>query len=165
MDLYFMRHAEAASSGADDFQRPLTPEGRATVAAEARGLAAFGLVPDQILTSPLFRACQTAEIVGAVLAVPVAQCAALASGCNLKLLAEALQEHTSHASLMVVGHQPDLATMIGQLIGRDSAAVAMGKGAVAIVQIPGMVAPGNGVLCCLLPAELLCAASAPSSLG
>ncbi|BCM90361.1 hypothetical protein IAD21_02213 [Abditibacteriota bacterium] len=65
-----MRHGIAVErneqSDADfylDWQRPLTPQGRDSTRAAARGLVAFCPPPDLIATSPLLRALQTAEIV------------------------------------------------------------------------------------------------------
>ncbi|MBM3462072.1 MAG: phosphohistidine phosphatase SixA, partial [Armatimonadetes bacterium] len=67
MDLYILRHGIAYDHGhpdyPDDDSRPLTPKGRRRTRRIARGMRDLGLRFDAILTSPLPRARQTAEIV------------------------------------------------------------------------------------------------------
>ena len=66
-ELYIMRHGIAVTRGAgsfaDDSKRPLTPEGKMKVQEIAKGLLRLGFEVDWILTSPLVRAVETAEIV------------------------------------------------------------------------------------------------------
>src|SRR2546428_6646582 len=68
-ELYIMRHGIAVTRGAgsfaDDSKRPLTPEGKMKVQEIAKGLLRLGFEVDWILTSPLVRAVETAEIVPA----------------------------------------------------------------------------------------------------
>src|SRR5262245_64321914 len=67
MNLYIMRHGIAAAatdpSGAEDDERPLTHKGIKRMRRAARGVARLKLPLDGILTSPVLRARQTAEIV------------------------------------------------------------------------------------------------------
>ncbi len=67
MDLVLFRHADALNVGEagikTDEERPLSDKGKVRAKASARGLKALGLKPDLILSSPLVRARQTAEIV------------------------------------------------------------------------------------------------------
>src|SRR5215469_4808978 len=84
-ELCLMRHGIAVMrtgiAGLDDAKRPLTPDGRARMKAIARGLRAAGFVPSWIVTSPLVRAQQTAEIVAKVMGeAPLELCDALAPG-------------------------------------------------------------------------------------
>jgi phosphohistidine phosphatase len=65
MILYFLRHELAGDRAewmADDRKRPLTEEGKRRMAGSARALAGLGLGLEAIVTSPLTRARQTAEI-------------------------------------------------------------------------------------------------------
>src|SRR6266436_1539159 len=65
-ELYLIRHALAADRGdawPDDSKRPLTDEGMSRMRKAARGLARLGVSVEVVLTSPLVRARQTAEIV------------------------------------------------------------------------------------------------------
>lgn len=66
MDLYIIRHAWAGQRGdpayADDSLRPLTDEGRKRFARMIEALAPCGLTPQLIVTSPMLRCVQTAEV-------------------------------------------------------------------------------------------------------
>src|ERR671915_2383479 len=67
-ELYLIRHGIAEERGEawpDDNKRPLTDEGMSRLRKSVRGLARLGVTFDVVLTSPLVRTRQTAEIVGA----------------------------------------------------------------------------------------------------
>src|SRR5216117_2188783 len=69
-ELYLVRHGLAEERGdawPDDAKRPLTEKGMASMRKEARALARLGVVLDVVLSSPLVRTRQTAEIVAAAL--------------------------------------------------------------------------------------------------
>ena len=66
MNLYILRHgiaADRSSKYPDDNLRPLTRKGIDRMRREAKGMSAIGIAPDVIISSPLVRAIQTAEIV------------------------------------------------------------------------------------------------------
>ena len=66
MKLYFLRHGEAGDPAqweGNDAERPLTDDGRRRMALEARTMRRLELGVDRVITSPLLRARQTAEIV------------------------------------------------------------------------------------------------------
>src|SRR5262245_20782017 len=66
--LYLVRHAIAAERGdkwPDDAERPLTHEGIARMRQVVKGLVELDAEIDLVLSSPLRRAMQTAEIVAA----------------------------------------------------------------------------------------------------
>ena len=66
MDVYLLRHGIAAERDEmkypNDEERPLTEEGIAKMREAAAGIAAVVDAPDVILTSPLVRTKQTADI-------------------------------------------------------------------------------------------------------
>lgn len=163
MDLYFLRHGKAIdprSPGCpDDFHRVLTAQGIQEMEAEADALARFGVRPDRILTSPLVRARETATIVAERLDCEKALVVndLLAPGCDLERLTKLLQEHAAANSVFVVGHEPDLSTLIGNVIGRSGANIDMKKGALALVQSPWPVRRGSGTLRWLVYPKLLVA--------
>src|SRR5260370_34582850 len=69
-EIYLIRHGIAEERGdawPDDAKRPLTEEGMARLRKAARGLTRAGVSIDLMLTSPLVRARQTAEIIAAEL--------------------------------------------------------------------------------------------------
>lgn len=169
MRLYLMRHARAASRAdwtAPDAERPLTDEGRARTASAARGLAALAIAPAVAIASPFERTRETAAIVAAELGILLQLEATLQPGADLAALAALLAAHADHTDLLIVGHEPDLSTLIGALIaGKRGAGVEMKKGACACVDLPAGAlrkaaeAPerlaGAGTLCWLLTAPQL----------
>src|SRR5438034_11639970 len=67
-EIYLIRHGlaeERGDSWPDDAKRPLTDEGISRMRKSVRGLSRLGVTLDVVLTSPLVRARQTAEIVAA----------------------------------------------------------------------------------------------------
>ncbi len=139
MELYFLRHGlagEPSQWNGDDDDRPLTEEGRARTAREGAGFARLKLVPDLILTSPLVRASQTAEIVARELGIAeqVLTDKRLSPGFGRKRLRKILKDHADQGRLMLVGHEPDFSETIGRLIGGGR--VTIEKGGLASVEIP-----------------------------
>ncbi|HWL87175.1 MAG TPA: phosphohistidine phosphatase SixA [Polyangiaceae bacterium] len=118
MKLYIMRHGPAedsAPSGRDD-DRVLSVSGRERVRQVARALLQEGEAPRVILTSPLVRAVQTAEIVHSEcqLGAPIETRRELAMGGRG---VELVRELTGRKRVMLVGHQPDLSGLIAELTG------------------------------------------------
>lgn len=70
--LVIMRHAKAEQSSAyEDFDRPLTPRGRADAHKAGAWLAASGYVPDAVLCSPSTRTRSTWHEIAVALATAV----------------------------------------------------------------------------------------------
>jgi len=153
MELYFLRHGPAGSMSdwqGPDVERPLTDAGRRVVSAVADGLGRMDVDVDVILTSPYTRAMQTAEIVAERLGVSdrLHTDERLMAGFGLTELQRVLRDHGDIAGLMLVGHEPDFSTLVGELTGGSS--VHMKKAAVARVDVEDAEAAG-GVLQWLIP--------------
>ncbi len=120
MLLYIVRHAIAVPHGtpgcAED-DRPLTPEGIEKMQKAARGLRNLSVRPDLILTSPLPRALQTAQIMLKELEgkVPVKTLACLSPGGSREEVYREIQQRERLESLMLVGHQPSLGEIAGEI--------------------------------------------------
>lgn len=135
MKLCLVRHAIAAERGAaypDDDLRPLTPEGRLAMERAAAGLAVL-VHPAALLSSPLVRAVQTAEIVGRAWGLEIQQTHFLASDGY-----DALLERVAAAGVRIValvGHEPWLGELASYLLTSDPNAVAfeVKKGAAILV--------------------------------
>jgi phosphohistidine phosphatase len=121
MILYLLRHAKAIprQGGIPEEQRYLTAEGRERFTRMAAGMLEQGMKPDLILTSPLLRAVQTAEILACVLAFsgellvePL-----LAPGIGRRQLARLLKAHSGAGEMVLVGHEPDLSLLVTVLLG------------------------------------------------
>jgi phosphohistidine phosphatase len=135
MKLYFLRHGKAdwPDWNKPDDERPLTPDGKTEVAAVAKLLARLEIAP-VILSSPLPRASQTAEIAGKYLKVKVREEPLLRPGFDVARLRKIL-ENFSGKSLMVVGHEPDFSRTIFQMTGGQTK---VSKAGVALVELdPG----------------------------
>lgn len=154
MELYFVRHgmaAERALNGGDDASRALTEDGMYKMRQVARGLRKLDVIPNMLLSSPVLRAAQTADIIATELGLPVRITDPLAPGCSLDDLATVLAPYQSVKRIMLVGHEPDWSEIIGDIAGGK---VEMKKGAVCRVDC-GVVVAGVGRLVWLLPPKVL----------
>jgi phosphohistidine phosphatase len=116
VQLYLVRHAQAAD-GEPDQLRPLTAEGRRAARELGERLAADGVRPDAVLTSPLLRARQTgAELARAagIEPEPDERLAPGATADDVKAAAVGRGE-----TVVVVGHQPDCGRIAATLHGGE----------------------------------------------
>jgi phosphohistidine phosphatase len=159
MRCYFLRHGIAVdpeSWSGNDFDRPLTREGCARMEHEARAIADLSLDFDWIVTSPLLRAKQTAEIVAARLNMraKLVEDPRLANGFNLERLGAILSDYDAAKSILLVGHEPSMSVTIGRAIGR--ARVELKKAALAGIEFLDP-ASSSGTLLWLIPPKVLVA--------
>jgi phosphohistidine phosphatase len=156
MRIYFLRHGIAEDGGIDvpDRSRRLTPEGIEKMRAEAEGMKRLKVKPDLILTSPLLRAQQTAEIVAKTLSLSdrLLEDERLAYGFDLGALKQIAADHPGVERLMVVGHNPGFSVVPGQLVG--GAGIELKKGGLICLQTD-RIEPGRAVLEWLLPPAAL----------
>jgi phosphohistidine phosphatase len=155
VELYFLRHGIAADTGPEgtgDAGRPLTVEGIEKLRAEARGLHRLGVQLDALLSSPLVRAKQTAAIIARELKLELRLTDALSPGCGLEQLLGLLAEERGAERVMVVGHEPDFSTLIGELTGGSR--VLLKKGGLARVDLE-ILAGGSGTCVWLLSPRVL----------
>jgi phosphohistidine phosphatase len=152
MEVYFFRHGEAepAAPGGSDQSRHLTDRGKRDVHTVGVRLQAAGVKPEAILTSPLVRARQTGEILQQVFGVKAEHDERLRCGATLGSVQTLLSE-CSKERVMLVGHEPDLSTIVGQLTGGR---VKLSTSAVARVDVDTFE-PGHGILMWLLSPKLL----------
>jgi len=124
--LYIMRHGLAVARGSvrfsDDAQRPLVPEGKEKMREIGEGLKRMGCEVDWIVTSPLVRAVETAEIIAESLASrpPVDVSEAMRPGGSAEALVTFLAKRPNRTKVLVVGHEPDLSELAARLIGAGS---------------------------------------------
>ena len=152
MKLYVMRHGSAEDDAPTgrDADRVLTPAGRERVRLVAEALELAGEAPFAILSSPLARALETAEIVAEVTHLArraredeKAQLAGATGGVEIRrelgmgteklaLLAELVR--AGRKRVMIVGHEPDLSMLVMSLVGKELEA-GMGKAMVVGVKL------------------------------
>ncbi|NTV50629.1 MAG: protein phosphatase [Geobacteraceae bacterium] len=133
MVLYIMRHAEAVE-GSDvlkDEWRFLTENGRLSAKNTSSLIARYGPKPRLIISSPLTRAVQTAEIIAekACRKNVVAASGFLLPGADISELAEHLKSCKDSKRVMLVGHEPQLGTLVTALLGCEDGTVYLKKGA------------------------------------
>src|SRR5215470_8731961 len=137
MILYIVRHGIAVDStdpsSPPDSERPLTARGVKKTRLAALGLAKFDIKPESIITSPLVRAVQTAEIFAEALGYPPSK---IRSSEHLKPAAdpaEFLKEvsRIKAKEAICFGHAPHLDTMISQLAGSRGVFTSLKKAGVA----------------------------------
>jgi phosphohistidine phosphatase len=161
MELYLIRHADAVALGESkaekDVDRPLSPSGEQQVQALATGLQRKGVALQLILTSPLLRSVQTAEgIAKAWSGTPpeVQVCDELVPGKKPRRLARILRElHREPVAL--IGHEPDLSSWAGWIIGSKKTQLALAKAGVAHITCQNGLSKGSGTLLELLTPDWL----------
>jgi phosphohistidine phosphatase len=148
--LYLIRHAIAAERGADwpdDDKRPLTERGVARFKECVRGLAWLDVQVDEIFTSPLVRAKQTADILAAGIGgKPVIKILdALAPGHTATSVLAQLNKAARHRRIALVGHEPDLGELAAHLIG-SGRALPFKKGGACRIDIESLSSRRAGAL-------------------
>jgi phosphohistidine phosphatase len=156
MEIYFLRHGDAGAAEGwkgTDAERPLSAEGTARMRREADVIARLHPGVDLILTSPLVRARQTAQIVARALHKESALTPdeRLAPGFHAGALARILEDYVARGGLMLVGHEPDFSRVISACTGGGR--LECKKGSLIRVDITGPSL--TGILVWLLPPRVL----------
>jgi phosphohistidine phosphatase len=146
MDIYILRHAIAEQRGTPGFERdsdrPLTAKGERKMRKIAEGMHAMELAFDLILSSPILRAKQTAEIVAKVFnAGSILEFSdALAVGSEpAQVISELKKWRHPLRSVLLVGHEPYLSTLISTLISGDGdLSITMKKGGLCKLTIDSL---------------------------
>jgi phosphohistidine phosphatase len=142
MIIYFLRHANAGDpklDSASDEKRPLDKLGIKQSHDMGRVLAALEIKVDAIISSPLLRALQTAELVAEEFdhKSKIITDAALRPEGSYEMFRDLLRRHSSKKSIMVAGHNPSMTDFLNRLLSGGSSfnAIEMKKGAVAKVEM------------------------------
>src|ERR1700741_4411261 len=133
MELYFLRHGEAdwPNWNKSDDERPLTKRGKREMREVPKFLGRLKVGPNMIVTSPLPRAAETAEIAADYLRAKLRKDELLAPGFGVRELRTVLNRHRAK-NLMLVGHEPDFTKVISELTG---ASLKLSKAGVAFVDL------------------------------
>lgn len=158
-ELYLIRHGLAEERGdawPDDSKRPLTDEGISRMRKAARGLARLGVTVDVVLSSPLVRARQTAEIVAASLDPrPVlVNVDSLAPDGSYAAIVADLEKQGRRTRIALVGHEPAVGELAARLIGSRHS-IEFKKGAVCRIDLDDIPPGGPGDLRWLLTPKIL----------
>jgi phosphohistidine phosphatase len=163
MKLYLLRHGIAVDriGGAisSDWQRPLTKEGETQTSQVAVALAKIGVKANLIITSPLVRARQTAEIVLATLAkgteLQIAD--VLSPGGTASDLYKVLTPFSQLEEIFLVGHEPDMSRLAGTLLwAGPELNIPFKKAGVCRIDISDIPPSSPGILKWFLTPKILC---------
>jgi phosphohistidine phosphatase len=159
MELYLIRHGLAGDRGPewpDDSKRPLTSDGLMRLRKAARGLDELGVTFDQIVTSPLVRTRQTAEVFAQILkgTPPVATADALAPAGSSGAVVQEITKYVRKPRLALVGHEPNLGELAAQLIGARMP-LEFKKGGICRIDFDMLPPKGNGTLRWFLTPKIL----------
>jgi phosphohistidine phosphatase len=158
-ELYFVRHGLAEQRGEawpDDAKRPLSGEGLSRMRKAARGLARFGVLIEVILTSPLVRARQTAEILAAEIEPrpSLVNIDSLTPDGSYAAVIADLEKHARKTRIALVGHEPMIGELAARLIGSRHA-IEFKKGSVCRIDVEDLPPAGPGDLRWLLTPKIL----------
>lgn len=152
MKLHLFRHGIAIDRDdpacPSEHDRFLTPKGIAKTEAAAQGLRVLGLKPNLILTSPLLRAVQTAEIACEALGYPVKklrQIEALKSDAKPTDLFEELSCLKTD-EVICVGHAPNLDQVIALAVGSHSVVTSLKKAGLGSLDLESFSPPRGTIV-------------------
>jgi phosphohistidine phosphatase len=172
ISIYLIRHGLAGdrTNDRDDHLRALTPEGHRKTHGVAKSLRKLGLDLDVIMSSPLIRAQETAQILADTNPSPVA---VITTDClapdgdpqhNLQLWCAAVRQNvlpqwdlSADLAIAVVGHEPDLSAWAELLVwGAVKGGIVLKKAGVMGLTLPSTGEwVGNSILFLLVPPKVL----------
>ncbi|MBW4662999.1 MAG: phosphohistidine phosphatase SixA [Chroococcus sp. CMT-3BRIN-NPC107] len=162
MELYLIRHgiAQERDSGLNDDDRTLTKIGQDKIKEVAKRLYNLGFRFDIILTSPLVRSHQTAEIfINLQLSSQLQVSTDLAPSGNIHDWLNWLekQQYPSTTKLALVGHEPNLGEWASMLVwGEANDRLILKKAGIIGLNLPEMRSPiGNSQMFLLTPPKFL----------
>jgi len=154
MELYILRHgiAEKTRAGGSDAERALTREGRQKLRQVLRLARSAEVNPSLILTSPLVRAVQTAEVAAEIFPYQheVVRTDALLPTASPQEVWQELRSHKQEPELLLVGHEPLLSQAVSHLLGAPGLRVELKKAGLVRLSIDRFGSQPCGVLKWLL---------------
>jgi len=157
MDVILIRHGKAGTrdpnSWPNDDDRPLTAEGQAEHRAVMRAAKKMGIKFDFLVTSPLRRAKETADVVAGVYRWPEEPqvAAELGHGYSVAAVVKLLAKFPPTSRVALVGHEPDFSALATALIGgKTGLGLQLKKSGIAGIRFEGPAEAGAGTLSYLL---------------
>lgn len=140
-----IRHAKPLNGGyADDSLRPLSDEGKETQKKLALLLKREGFTPTLILSSPLLRAKQSAEILADVFGTSYEEEPALGEAFDPEHILKLLSHPKENATIFLVGHAPTLAEFVHAVVGSNVLPSGLSKSSAAIIDFDEAIAFSKG---------------------
>jgi phosphohistidine phosphatase len=121
MNLYILRHASAGVRRENpllDVNRPLDKDGKTQSLQLAHVLNAMKITFDMVVSSPLKRSMQTAQLVATETGFEqkIVSTAALAPTATFAQFQKLLRDCAAYENVLVVGHNPNLTQFLGQIL-------------------------------------------------
>lgn len=163
MHVLIIRHAPAgdraawSKKGKPDEIRPLTKKGADKMRKAAKGLARLAPKLAVIASSPLARSIETADILHQHFpSAKLEKLEPLRPGGDPAQVFGRLGELDGHATVALIGHEPDLSALLARMLTGEADSFAdLRKGAAALVEFETAPKPGRGTLLWLLqPGQL-----------
>jgi phosphohistidine phosphatase len=161
MDLFILRHGEAGkriAPGHNDARRPLTVAGEEEITEIAEALERIGIRFDIILTSPLKRAYQTADIVAKEFKAQkkMQKLQELSPEGNRFAFYQKLSSFKEGTSILVVGHNPYLSEMVSEMFADEKyGRIDIKKGGIVRIRVTSATPKLKGELRWLITPRLL----------
>lgn len=162
LELYLIRHGLAGKSLADqtsDEKRPLSKKGKEKMKEIAKGLKKLDICFEMVLTSPLIRAKETAEIVQAYCGATkkVSVTSLLKPGSSYDNLIKFLNKYKKHQRIALVGHEPFLSGFASYCLAQsENSFINLKKGGILVLENDAMIKPGECVLTWLMePGQII----------
>jgi phosphohistidine phosphatase len=158
MEIYLLRHAiaEERSASGRDSDRQLTEEGRQKLRKVMKRAAGAGVEPSLILSSPLIRAVQTAEVAAEVLkyAGKIVKVDSLTPDSSPREVWEEIRTRKDEPAILLAGHEPLYSATTAYLLGSTRSMVDFRKAGLVRIDVQGFGASPGGVLQWMLTPKL-----------
>jgi phosphohistidine phosphatase len=158
MQVYLLRHglAEEVRVGLSDADRALTPEGRQKLREVLRAALSADVEPTLVMTSPLKRAVQTAEVARDIFKYrkEILRTKALLPGAGAEQVWDEIRVHRDEAQLLLVGHDPLFTQLGAYLLGTPNLKIDFKKGALLRADFENYPAHPHGILRWYITAKL-----------
>jgi phosphohistidine phosphatase len=157
MDLYLLRHgiAEEGGAGTNDANRALTAEGRRKLRQVLTAACDAKVTLDLILSSPLKRALQTAEVARKTLKYKgdIVRTKSLEPGASVQQAWDEIRDCRDKSFLMMVGHNPLFSRLAAYLLGSPDVQVDFKKGGLMKISFEHFPPAPRGILCWYITAK------------
>lgn len=158
MILYLVRHGKATQKrqGRPDSWRHLTLKGRSQTKKLAEQLKKNKIKPALIMASPFVRAIQTAEILAHAI-FPNKEIQIdhmLQPDSDVKLYIKSLKQFKNKKSLMIVGHEPFLSTLITSLLNLSTTMIELKKSSCVVLKLKYSPKRKTDFVCYFTPRKL-----------
>lgn len=158
MKVYLLRHgiAEDRSPSGADADRRLTDEGRDKLRRVLERARSAGVAPSLILSSPLKRAIETAEVAARELGYhgKIVRVSALTPDGSPAGVWNEIRERRDEPAMLLAGHEPLFSATVSHLLGCTSIMVDFRKGALVCIDIDRFGPAPAGILRWMLTAKL-----------